>query len=354
MKIDKSRIRGISKVEMNCYTLGPFLVHGNYAEGEFDVPLITAEAPLVLAVNRGRSVVYLAGGVGVEILKDEMTRAPLITTFSHDTALRLSGYIKRYFKELKKVAESTTRFGKLTSIDPKVCGSDLYLRIGMSCGDAAGHNITEKAAIAISKHLEDIPEFKGSVYLFSISSNYDTDKKPSRVNLVEGRGKWVKAKAKISREIVEKKFRTLPETIVELNYKKNVIGSILAGTLGGCNSHYANMVAAVFLATGQDVANVVEGSMGFTTAECTDSGDLLFGIEMPCLICGTIGGGIDVPYAQANLERMRCAGGGNPSGSNAKKFAEVIAAVVCAGELSTMAELTKGGEFIKAHLEMER
>ena len=354
MRIDKSRIRNISKVEMNCYTLGSFLVHGDYAKGGFDVPLITREEPVILAVNRGRSATYLAGGVDVEILKDEMTRAPLITTFSHDTALRLAEYIDRHFEELKKVAESTTRFGKLTSIEPQVCGSDLYPRIGMFCGDAAGHNMTEKAAIAISEYLENLPEFKGNVRLFSISSNYCTDKKPSFVNLEKGRGKWIKARVNIPREIVQKKLKTLPEIIVDLNYKKNVIGSRLAGILGGGNSHYANVVAAIFLATGQDIANVIEGSMGFTTAYCTKNGGLEFGIEMPCLICGTIGGGVDIPYAQANLEKMRCGGGGKPPGENAKKFAEIIGAVVLAGELSTMAELTKGGEFIKAHLEMER
>ncbi|NQU83564.1 MAG: 3-hydroxy-3-methylglutaryl-CoA reductase [Parcubacteria group bacterium] len=352
--IDESRIRSIEKVEKVCYTVGPLLVHGNYAEGEFDVPLITAEELVVVAVNRGRGAIFLAGGANVTITRDEMTRAPLITTTSPKVAIRLARYINHHLDEIGAVAESTTRFGKLTSIEPRVHHSDIYLRVAMFCGDAAGHNMVEKAAIAVSEHLENLREFKDDVHLFSVSSNYCTDKKPSVINLEKGRGKQVVASIEIPRAVVRQKLKALPEEIVALNYKKNIVGSRLAGTLGGENSHHVNMISAVFSATGQDVANVVEASMGYTRASCTEESDLKFSIEIPCLICGTVGGGTRLPYAQANLEKMHCVGGGNPPGTNAKKFAEIIGAVVLAGELSTMAELTKGGKFIEAHLKSER
>lgn len=342
------------KVEKECFVLGPFLIHGNYAEGEFDVPLITTEEPLILSINRGRSATYLVGGIGVEILKDEMTRAPLVETNSHDSALRLASYIKTHFNELVVVADTTTRFGKIRSLDPRVYNSDIYLRIGMFCGDAAGHNMVELASIAIVEYLKNLPEFKGCISRYAVSSNYCTDKKASLVNFQEGRGKWVKARAIIPGKIVREKLKTTPRRITQLNYKKNVCGSRLACAYGGQNSHYANIIAAIFQAAGQDVANVVEGSLGTTTAKCNSNGDLKFGIEMPCLICGTIGGGTRFPYARENLKKMGCVEGGNPPGANAKKFAEIIAAVVLAGELSTMAALTTGGEFIKPHLELER
>jgi hydroxymethylglutaryl-CoA reductase (NADPH) len=352
----KTEIRCVEKikVEMDCYFLGPFLVRGEYADGEFNVPFITTELPVILAVNRGRKIGNLAGGVNVKILKDEMTRAPLITTVSHETALRLEKYIKEHFPILEGIVSETTRFGRLTSVETRIYEMDLYMRVGMFCGDAAGHNMSEKGAIAICKHLENLPEFRGKISLLSVSSNFCTDKKASAINLSRGRGKWVKASAEVPRAIVETGLGVSPEQIVELNYKKNVVGSRLAGILGGQNSHYANMVAAVFLATGQDIANVVEGSMGYTTALCTREGNLEFSIEMPCLIVGTVGGGTQLPYARKNLRKIGCLGGGNPPGVNAKKFAEIIGAVVWAGELSTMAELAKGADFIRAHLDFER
>ncbi len=343
-----------TKIEIDCYTLGPFLIKGNYANGEFNVPFVTAELPLIPTINRGRSAAYLAGGIETKILKDEMTRAPLITTTSPRVAGQLAAYITNHFKELKNVAESSTRFGKLKSLEPLVHEKDLYLRIGMFCGDAAGHNMVENAAIVLSNYLENLQEFKGNVSLLSVSSNYCTDKKPSLANLEKGRGKRVLARAIIPRDVVQEKLKTLPEQIAELNYKKNIIGSQLAGAVGGGNSHYANIVSAVFIATGQDIANNVEASMGYTLASCTEKGDLCFSVEISCLIVGTIGGGTNLPYARVNLEKMRCYGSGNPPGNNAKKFAEIISAAVFAGELSTMAELTKAGKFIESHFKYER
>lgn len=354
----KEEIRCVKKtrVEMDCYFLGPFLINGKYAKGEFNVPFITTEIPLLKAINRGRSIACQIEGVRTEIVKNEMTRAPLITAASNEVALFLVEYIKKNFRELAGVVSETTKFGKLTSIYPviKEGGTDVYLRVGMFCGDAAGHNMSEKGAIAVCQHLESLLQFKGKISLFSISSNFCTDKKISKINARYGRGKWVVASARVPGKIMERRLGVSAKRFFDLHYKKNIVGSELAGIQSGQNSHHANMVAAIFLATGQDLGNVVEGSAGNDFVVCHENGDLTFTVEMPCLILGTLGGGVMFPYAQENLLKIGCAGSGDPPGSNALKFAEIVAAAVWAGEFSTMAELTKGAKFIDDHLKTER
>ena len=269
---------------------------------------------------------------------------------SKRSAKKLKNWINHNFVELKKVAESTTKYGILTSLESVVSGSDLYLRIGMSTGDAAGHNMTEKAAYAIAEYLHKVAPCK--VELGSLSGNYCIDKKPAVLNIEKGRGKIVQAEIILPEDVVKKNLKTTSKRIVELNLKKNIIGSELAGSLGK-NAHHANIVAAMYLATGQDIANVVGGSLGKTNADYL-GGELRFSVKLPALIVGTIGGGTKQAYARENLIRMGCYGAGNPIGSNSKTLAEVIAATVLVGELSLMAALTNGDELMKTHLRFER
>lgn len=349
---NNSKIKAVKEavVSIPTYTIGPLLVNGEYATGEFYVPLTVTEKAIIPSVNRGRKVTSLSGGVTTRVLKDEMTRAPLFITDSSQIATEFKTYILRSFKKLKQIADSTTQYGQLKSLEAEVVGSDIYLRIGMFCGDAAGHNMTTKAAEAIANYL--VKHFTSNVRLGSLSSNYCSDKKPAYVNIEKGRGKSVEAEITIPEKIIQEHLKTTGRKIVELNRKKNVVGSELAGSLGK-NAHHANIVAALFLATGQDIANVVEGSMGTTRAEYSDN-ELYFAVELPALIVGTVGGGTNLDYAQENLQLLKCHGPGKSIGYHAKKLSEIIAATVLAGELSLMAALTNNDELIKAHLLYER
>ncbi len=281
-----------------------------------------------------------------------MTRAPLLTAKNPKTAKKVRNYIKKYWNTiLKEVAESTTRYGKLTSLETKVVGVDIYMRMGMFCGDAAGHNMTTKAAQEICHHLEE--KFLDKVKLISISSNYCTDKKPVKINIEKGRGKTVRATATIPEYLIKEHLRTTGKELEKLNYKKNIVGSKLAGSLGK-NAHHANIVAAFLLPTGQDIANVVEGSLGETIVDFSDN-ELYFSVVLPSIIVGTVGGGIDhLPYAIENLKLLGCYGGGNPIGSNSKKLTEILAGCVGAGELSLLAALLNKRELIDAHIRFER
>jgi len=344
------RCLNYSVVAIPSYELGPFQINGDYAQGEYNLVFSVTESPLIPSINRGRKVINEAGGPQTRVLKDEMTRAPLLSTPSPRHAEELRHYLQTHFPVLRSIAERTTSYGALSSIEALIHENDVYLRIGMETGDAAGHNMAEKAAQAIVEHLQELyPATK----LISISSNYCADKKAAAIHQERGRGKSVLASVQISPDLLRRYLHTTSEAIVNLNEKKNIVGSRLAGSLGH-NAHHANIVAALYLATGQDIANVVEGSLGTTRASVGENNDLLFSVELPSLVVGTVGGGTSLPYARANLETMNCYGSGNPIGSNGKKLAELCAVAVLAGELSLMAALTNNDEVLKTHLQYER
>jgi hydroxymethylglutaryl-CoA reductase (NADPH) len=330
-----------------------FLVRGEYANGAYRIPLATREDPLWPSVRRGVKALNLSGGVETRIIKDEMTRAPLFSAEDEATAHIFSHFILSSYATLRGIGEETTKYGKVTSISMLVKGPDVHMRIGMSCGDAAGHNMTEKAADAIAKYLVEMPEFRHRVQYLAVSGNCCVDKKPSRLNAENGRGKHVRAEANLTDEVLRQALGTTAEKIHTLNLKKNIRGSELAGTYGAQNAHHANMIAAIYLATGQDVANVVEGSQGRTETKIIEGG-LEFCVDLPCIIVGTVGNIITEEYARKHLQMMQCMGSGNPVGANAKRLSELVAATVLAGELSLLAALTKEGELVRSHMDFER
>jgi hydroxymethylglutaryl-CoA reductase (NADPH) len=242
-----------------------------------------------------------------------------------------------------------TKHGKLRGVKPYIVGNNLYLRFEFETGDAMGMNMVTIASEEIMKVIEEhFPDVK---YL-ALSGNLCVDKKPNAMNFINGRGKTVIAEAIIPREIVEKKLKTTPELIAEVNYRKNLVGSAQAGSYG-FNAHFANIVGAIFLATGQDEAQITEGSHGITLAEVTPEGDLYISVTMPSLEIGTVGGGTRVATQREALSIMGVAGGGDPPGANAKKFAEIIAGAVLAGELSLLAAIA-AKHLAKAHKELGR
>ncbi len=339
----------IGAVQIPVGIVGPLLIKGQYANGEFFVPLATTEGALVASVNRGVKAITLSGGARTAIINDHMARAPLLWTPSVDDALRLKSWVEENLEDIRKAAESTTRHGKLKSVFPYIIGNLLWLRFQYHTGDAMGMNMatiaSEKACSFILEH------YPGEARCLSVSGNMCTDKKPAVLNRLLGRGKYVVAESVIPGDIISKVFKTTAEDIHRLNIAKNLLGSAAAGS-PSFNAHAANIIAAIFLATGQDAAQVVESSLVFTWTELR--GDSLYiSVTLPSLEVGTVGGGTGLPTQREALSIMGVEGGGSPPGANARKFAEIIAATVLAGEINLLAAQA-GGELGKAHIKYGR
>lgn len=333
----------IGTIQIPVGIAGPLKLDGEHAQGDFYVPLATSEGALVASVNRGCSAITEAGGATVRIADDKMTRGPVIKAKSVDDALKIKNWIIKNFKELKKAAEVTTRHGKLLEIDPiVVVGRYLYPRFVYKTGDSMGMNMV---TIATDNAL-NLLTHKTGAHVIALSGNMCVDKKPSALNLIEGRGKTLVAEVVIPKEIVEKKLKTTTEAILEVNISKNLIGSAISGSMG-FNAQYANMIGALFLATGQDEAHIVEGSLGITTVENVD-GNLYFSVTLPDVPLATIGGGTRLETARECLEIMGVYGGGKVG-----KFAEIVAGTVLAGELSLLGALA-AGHLARAHKELGR
>jgi hydroxymethylglutaryl-CoA reductase (NADPH) len=337
----------IGAVQIPVGVAGPLLVKGDYANGYFYIPLATTEGALVASVNRGAKFVTESGGARVKVLKDGMARAPLFRLPSLIDAVEFVEWVTQHFDELKKAAESTTRHGRLKEVQPFIVGNYVWLRLVFSTGDAMGMNMATIASDAVAKYIQQhFPKAR----LVALSGNMCVDKKANAVNFLLGRGKTVVAETVVKREVLERLGITA-EDVHEVNVRKNLIGSALAHSYG-FNAHFANIVAAIFIATGQDVAQVVESSMGITSTEPRDEG-LYISVFLPSLEVGTVGGGTGLPTQREALALLGVAGSGNPPGTNALKFAEIIAAAVLAGELNLLIALARN-ELASAHQRLGR
>ncbi|OIP98408.1 hydroxymethylglutaryl-CoA reductase (NADPH) [Candidatus Wirthbacteria bacterium CG2_30_54_11] len=310
----------------------PLMMRGQFAQGEFYVPLATTEKSLVASTSRGCRALTLSGGVKAKVLKDRMTRAPLFVVQSLEQAIGVAEWIENHHEVLQQKIDECSSHTRLESARSWIIGLNLFVRFEFSTGDAMGMNMTTKAADVMGRYL--VEQFPGLRFV-TVSSNICVDKKPSALNFIEGRGKTVVAECLLPASIVREVLKTTIEGMAEVNYRKNLIGSAQAGSYG-FNAHFANLVAATFIATGQDPAQVVSGSMGFTLLEKV--GDSLHAsVTMPSLEVATVGGGTRLPSQQDALRLLGVEGAGEPSGSNACKLAEIIAGVVLAGELSLIA-----------------
>ncbi len=333
----------IGAIQIPLGVAGPLQIDGEYAQGEYYIPLATSEGALVASVNRGCSLITESGGVTTRIISDKMTRAPVIKADSISDALRIKTWIEDNFYELKKAAEVTTRHGKLVKIDPiLLVGSYLYPRFVFTTGDSMGMNMVTIATEAAL----NLMHYKTGAHIVSLSGNVCVDKKPSMLNLIAGRGKTMVAEIHIPKKIVKKKLKTTPQAIVDVNIAKNLVGSAISGSMG-FNAHYANMIGAIFLATGQDAAHIVEGSLGITTAE-VKNGDLYFSVTLPDIPLATFGGGTRLETAQEALNIMDTYGSGK-----VQIFAEIVAATVLAGEISLLGAQA-AGHLAHAHKELGR
>ncbi len=330
--------------------VGPLKVSGPVIEGDFEVPLATYETPLWPSVNRGARVsMNCNDGIKCTVVDDRMTRSVLFEAPDAAAALHALQKIKAGLPALEKIVAGTSRYAKLIDLHSQIAGNLLFLRFEFTTADAAGHNMCTQAAEALMNHiLEYQPELKYG----SISGNYCSDKKATAVNGILGRGKYVVAELRISEKICRRYLKTTPEQIVTLNIRKNLIGTMLAGGSRSANAHFANMLLGFYLATGQDAANIVEGSQGLTMAEERD-GDLRFSVTLPNLIVGTVGNGKGLDFVLDNMKRMGLDEQREP-GENSRRLACLCAATVLCGELSLLAAQTNPGELMDAHRRIER
>jgi len=324
----------VGAVQVPMGVAGPVAVDGGALSGERYLPMATTEGALVASINRGCSVVNDAGGATARVTKSGMTRAPVFRVADVAEAEALVSWVRDNEETLREAAESTTSHGELLGVTPYVVGNNVYLRFRYDTADAMGMNMVTIA----TREACDAIEAETDASLVALSGNLCSDKKPAAINAVEGRGRSVSADVEVPREVVEERLHTTPESIAEINTRKNLVGSAKAGGLG-FNAHVANAVAAMFLATGQDEAQVVEGANAITTAEATPAGDLYLSVSLASLEVGTVGGGTKLPTQAAGLEILGVRGGGDPSGSNGDALAEAIAVGALAGELSLLAAL---------------
>jgi hydroxymethylglutaryl-CoA reductase (NADPH) len=326
---------------------GPVAVEGSAATGEYHLPLATTEGALVASVNRGAALLEAAGGVTTRVTKTGMTRAPVFRVDGVAEAAAVTEWVEDNTDALREAAEETTSHGELVAVDPYVVGDSVFLRFAYDTKDAMGMNMVTIATEAAC----ELVESETAAELVALSGNLCTDKKPAAINAVEGRGRTVTADVEIPGELVEERLHAPPSAVAEINRRKNFVGSAKAGSLG-FNAHAANVVAAVFLATGQDAAQVVEGSNAITTVEQRGE-DLYASVTLASLEVGTVGGGTKLPTQQAGLEMLGVSGGGDPAGSNADALAEVIAAGSLAGELSLLGALASR-HLSSAHADLGR
>ena len=323
----------IGTVQVPVGVAGPLAVHGEYAEGSFFLPLATTEGALVASVNRGCSAITRAGGAEVRLFREGMTRAPVFAARDVIHARGIVDYVNAHYSEIAAAAESTTSHGKLTGITSLVAGTSVFVRLEFDTKDAMGMNMV---TIASAKAAELITSKTGA-RLIALSGNVCTDKKPAAINMIMGRGRTVAAGVQLTDAMIREIFKTDAATIAEVNMRKNLVGSARAGSFG-FNAQAANIIAALFIACGQDPAHVVEGSLAITTVDPVPGGAYV-AVTLPSLPVGTVGGGTGIATQQECLQLLGVAGGGDPPGSHAGKFAEIIGAGVLAGELSLLGAL---------------
>jgi len=303
---------------------GPIKVNGEHAKGEFLVPLATTEGTLVASYNRGIKVVNLSGGVTCTVSDDRMQRAPVFVFASARGARGFRDWVQEHMSEIRRAAEATSSVAKLLDIDIFLASRFAYLRFNFATGDAAGQNMVGRATFAACSWMLDQLD---NVERFYLESNLATDKKHSQINIMRTRGKRVIAEAVVSRDVLVQHMRVEPESLQYHSQISNV-GSFLSGANNN-GAHSPNGITAMFIATGQDVANVAESSSGILYTELTSDGDLYMSLTIPSLIVATFGGGTQLPTQRECLELMGCVGKGK-----VRKLAEIIAAVALAGEVS--------------------
>lgn len=317
-------------------------------------PVSTYETPLFASIKRGVKV-SKAHPISVAVLSDCMTRSVIFQCKNVIEVERFLSFLDTHKTsgKMQEIVAKTSHHCKILNVESQVVGNLVYVRFAYDTGEAAGHNMTTIATNEIAKWA--IENCGMDVKYISNSGNTCCDKKVSAINSILGRGKHVVAEAVISRQSCTELLKTTPEKMADLNIKKNFVGSMLGGSVCSANAHYANMLAALYLPLGQDVANIVEGSQGITYCDVNSDGNLYFSVSLPNIICGCVGNGKDLGFVRENLKTIGCIGSNGALIDGAsKRMAAIIGAVVLCGELSLMAALTNKDELVRSHLALER
>lgn len=319
---------------------GPILINGEHAQGNFLIPLATTEGTLVASYNRGIKVLNLCGGAKCTVMRDVMQRAPVFVFDDARGAREFSKWVHANIDKLREESEATSSVAKLQYIDTFLSNKFAYLRFNFTTGDAAGQNMVGRATFAacswILDHYQDYP-----IRHFFLESNFATDKKASQVNIMRTRGKRVTAEAVLTKKVLIEHMRVTPENLFYHAGVANV-GSIMSGANNN-GLHSANAITAMFIATGQDVANVSESSAGIIYTELTKEGDLYISITIPSLIVATYGGGTGLATQRECLDILGCTGK-----DKVHKLAEIVAGVVLAGEIS-LASAISSSDWVSSH-----
>ena len=317
---------------------GPLRIDGEHAQGDVYVPLATTEGTLVASYSRGMRVLSECGGVKVTVVKHAMQRAPVFRFDDAREARDFGHWLVEHFQAIKATAESTTRVGRLIDIEQYALGNLLYTRFNYTTGDAAGQNMTGKATWAACEWIQAQHPLRPR---YILSGSMDTDKKHSAVNTLRTRGKRVIAEATIRNEVIQRLMRVDTATLFRAR-QISTAGSIMAGSAYN-GPHAANGITALFIATGQDVANVAESHAGITYAQLLDNGDYYWSVTLPSLIVASYGGGTGLPTQRECLEMLGCYGQGK-----ADRLAEIVGAVVLAGDVS-LGSAVLAGDWVSSH-----
>uniref|UniRef100_A0A4W6C9J6 3-hydroxy-3-methylglutaryl coenzyme A reductase n=1 Tax=Lates calcarifer TaxID=8187 RepID=A0A4W6C9J6_LATCA len=330
---------------------GPLLLD----EKQFYIPMATTEGCLVASTNRGCRALSLSGGCRSGILADSMTRGPVVRLPSVCRAAEVKVWLETSegFSLIKEVFDQTSRFARLEKLLVGLAGRNLYIRFQSQTGDAMGMNMLSKGTEqALHRLQQQFPDME----VLSVSGNYCTDKKSAAINWILGRGKSAVCEATIPAKVVREVLKSSTAALVELNINKNLVGSAMAGSIGGFNAHAANIVAAIYIACGQDPAQTVGSSNCITQMEPAgpNGEDLYISCTMPSIELGTVGGGTNLQPQQACLQMLGVQGTSpNQPGENARQLARIVCATVLAGELSLMAALA-AGHLVKSHMTHNR
>ena len=341
--IDPAVTRGnienfIGTVQMPLGLAGPLRMAGEHAQGDYYVPLATTEGTLVASYSRGMRVISECGGVKATVVRHSMQRAPVFLLQDAPQARDFGAWLVSEFEAIKAAAESTTRSGKLVEIEQYPIANMLYTRFCFTTGDAAGQNMTGTATFAACEWIKAHHPMRPR---YILSGAIDTDKKHSAMNMIQTRGKRVIAEFILKREIAREILRI--DTADLYRYRQiAAVGALQAGSAYS-GAHSANGIAALFIATGQDEANVAESHAGITYGQLLENGDYYWSVTLPAVICATYGGGTGLPTQRECLELLGCYGTGK-----ADKFAEIVAAVVLAGDVS-LTSAVLAGDWVTSH-----
>lgn len=342
--VDPATLKGnienyIGMTQIPTGVIGPLRINGLHASGDYYVPLATSEGALVASFDRGARLITESGGVATLVTTEQVQRAPGFVFTSIAEAALFAAWCVEQFERFREVAATATKHGQLVDMQAHIEANHVYLIFAFYTGDAAGQNmVTFCTAAVCADLLERTPVTPVTWFL---EANMSGDKKATALSFISTRGRNATAEVRLPAALVEKRLHTTPARMAQY-WRMSFIGGVQSGSIG-VSGHISNGIAALFLATGQDVACVSEASVGITRMEVEEDGSLYAAVSLPNLIVGTVGGGTRLPTAAECLRILDCVGA-----DRASRLAEISAAVALAGELSIVGALC-AGDFARAH-----